>query len=432
MSRKWTILWFTLIFALFLAVSIHAFRKTNLLLLIISEITIPVLYIITVTLYLRSFRAVMSIRSSLSLLREGDFSSTLVKTGNSEVDDMISVYNSMITRLREERLSVREKNQFLDLLIESSPLGIVITDLDEKITHINSTAYRYLGLSPGDYTGRFLPDIKCRLSPWLGKTEYDQKQLIVLTDSHKYLCRKLYFMDRGFRHPFYLIEEFTEELRKAEKEAYSKVIRMMAHEVNNTIGSVNSIISTIRSGSDSFKEDEREEIIRILDVAINRNYQMNRFMQNFANVVRLPSAEKAPMDLCESVTTVLDSFRTIINGKQISLITRFPETLPVISADRSQMEQVFVNIIKNSIEAIDGDGEIIVTIKSDPLCITFEDNGKGISENDSEPLFTPFFSTKPGGQGIGLTLVREILLNHGFTFYLCNRDPKGAEFGIKF
>ena len=114
---------------------------------------------------------------------------------------------------------------------------------------------------------------------------------MVLADGQKYLGRKLYFMDHGFKHPFYIIEEFTEEIRKAEKEAYGKLIRMMAHEVNNTIGSVNSIMSSVQSNPGSFAESDREEVIRMLGVAIQRNYQMNRFMQNFSNVVKLPLPE---------------------------------------------------------------------------------------------------------------------------------------------
>ena len=104
-------------------------------------------------------------------------------------------------------------------------------------------------------------------------------------------------MDHGFKHPFYIIENFTEEIKKAEKEAYGKLIRMMAHEVNNTVGSVNSIMTSIQSNPETFVNSEQDDILKMLGVAIQRNYQMNRFMQNFSNVVKLPAPDKELIDL---------------------------------------------------------------------------------------------------------------------------------------
>jgi len=431
MNKKWTLIWLTLIFALFQILAIYTFHKDNSLLLLGSEIIIPILYVLTIRIVLRTLKPISSIGRSLNLLREGDFSITLVNTGNKDVDGIIEVYNSMIKRLREERLSVREKNHFLDLLIDSSPLGIIIVDLDGRITEINRAAYKSLGIQPGDNTGKFLNELKSEMVPEIEKLSYDEKQLVVLTDGQKYLCRKLYFMDHGFRHPFFIIEEFTEEIRRAEREAYSKLIRMMAHEINNTIGSVNSIMSTVNSNPESFIENEREEIVRVLEVAIQRNYQLNRFMQNLSNVVKLPHPEKEQLNLNESLTAVLESFRSILSEKEIILSTNLEESPVMISADRSQMEQAFANIIKNSVEAIKNNGQIIVSLTVNPICITFRDDGTGLSKEASERIFTPFFSTKAGGQGIGLTLVQEILTNHGFTFSLCNRETGGAEFIIR-
>ena len=189
-------------------------------------------------------------------------------------------------------------------------------------------------------------------------------------------------MDHGFRHPFYIIEEFTEEIRTAEKEAYGKLIRMMAHEVNNTIGSVNSIMSSVKSNPESFIESERDEVVKVLGIAIQRNYQLNRFMQNLSNVVKLPPPEKELIDLNESLMVVLDSFRAILREKNISLETQMDDSSIIISADSSQLEQVFSNIIKNSIESIKSDGHIVVTMKSGPTRIYFEDDGAGFSKRD--------------------------------------------------
>ena len=432
MSKKWTIIWLTLIFALFLVLAIYTFHKDNPLLLIISEFVVPLLYAVTIWMIIRSLKPISNISRSLNLLKEGDFNITLVKTGNSEVDNIIEVYNSMINRLREERLSVREKNHFLDLLIESSPLGIVILDLDDRIIDINKAGSRCLAISDQDYKGKYLTEVDSRLANEISRINYEEKQLIVLADGQKFLCHKLFFMDHGFKHPFYIIEEFTEELRKAERDAYGKLIRMMAHEVNNTIGSVNSIMSSIQSNPDSFIDSDREDVVRMLGIAIQRNYQMNRFMQNFSNVVKLPLPEKEKMDLNESVMIVIDSYSSLLKENNVNVKVSLDSSSPLIFADRSQMEQVFSNIIKNSAEAVGQNGQIHISTKIKPISISFEDNGTGLTKEVSEKLFTPFFSTKPGGQGIGLTLVREILTNHSFSFSFHNKKKAGCIFIITF
>jgi len=432
MSKRWSLAWLTLVFVLFLVLAIYSFHKDNYLLVIGSEIVIPILYAITVWIVIRSLKPIVSIGRSLNLLKEGDFNITMVKTGNKDVDNIIEVYNSMIQRLREERLSVREKNHFLDLLIASSPLGIIMLDLDNRILDINNAAFRCLGIPQGNYCGKYLHDLNSNLGSEISKIDFEEKQLLDRADGQKYLCRKLYFMDHGFKHPFYIIEEFTEEIRKAEKEAYGKLIRMMAHEVNNTIGSVNSIMSSVQSNPDSFVDSDREDVVRMLGIAIQRNYQMNRFMQNFSNVVKLPLPEKEKMDLNESVMVVIESFSSVFKEKNVLIKVNLDSSSPVISADRSQMEQVFSNIIKNSIEAAGNKGQIRVSTVIKPVSIQFEDDGTGLSKVVSEKIFTPFFSTKPGGQGIGLTLVQEILTNHGFSFSFSNNEKVGTKFNIIF
>ena len=168
----------------------------------------------------------------------------------------------------------------------------------------------------------------------------------------------------------------------------------------------------------------------MLGVAIQRNYQMNRFMQNFSNVVKLPAPDKEEMDLNGSLSVVIESFNAELKEKNIAVEVNLDNTIPLINADRSQMEQVFLNIIKNSKEAVPVNGHLKITTQKNPVAVIFEDDGTGLSKEVSEKLFTPFFSTKPGGQGIGLTLVQEILTNHGFSFSFRNKETTGTEFKI--
>jgi len=190
------------------------FHKNNPLLLISSEIVIPLLYTATISILLKSLKPISAIGRSLNLLKEGDFNITMITTGNKDVDNIIDVYNSMILGLREERLSVREKNHFLDLLIESSPLGIVMLDLDDRIIEINKSGLRCLGLAQGSFNGKYLYELTSSLGPEIAKINYEEKQMLVLADGQKYLCRKLFLWIMDLSILFILLKS---SLKRSEK-----------------------------------------------------------------------------------------------------------------------------------------------------------------------------------------------------------------------
>jgi signal transduction histidine kinase len=141
-------------------------------------------------------------------------------------------------------------------------------------------------------------------------------------------------------------------------------------------------------------------------------------MRNFADLVKLTPVNKLQVDLVALIYSVSDFMHIKAKENGADFEFDLPNTPFYISADSQQMEQVLINVVKNSVEAIDQEGFVRFSLDAKLKILTISDNGKGISEDLSEQLFSPFFSTKKDGQGIGLTLVREILLNHGFVFSL--------------
>lgn len=431
-SKNRLLLWIGLVYLLFGILLILLVKDMNPWILVCTELSVPALFILTLIIVNRTFKSIDTVSRGLSLLQEGDYSITLRKSGHSEADKIIEVYNAMINRLREERLSVREKNHFLDLLIDSSPMGILILNLDEKIEDINPAACQFLKRSSEELLGKTLEDIENPITFELSKLEFGMKIKVDQPDNRKYLLRKLFFMDHGFKHLFYLIEEFSDEIRQAEKSAYTKLIRMMTHEVNNTLGAVNSILSTIVDNEDSCLKEEKEEINQILTVALQRNTRLNQFMRNLTEVVKLPAPQKEEFNVISSVNNVLLSLQHQVNSREIQIMTDFEKDVVNINADQSQIEQVFINIILNAIESIGVKGTIQIVISQNPVRIRFTDNGTGILDEARDKIFTPFYSTKPDGQGVGLTLASEILSNHSFSFRLFNNPDKGATFEIRF
>ena len=364
--------------------------------------------------YRRVVKPLHIIGNGMELLREQDFSSRLSDVGQVEADHIVSIFNRMMEQLKNERLRLREQNHFLDLLIEASPMGVLIISLDNEVSQCNHAALKMIGISVQDIKEKKLSDIDSPLVTELLSISRDESKTVRLNDANIYKCTHSSFINHGFPHSFYLIESLTDEVIKAEKIAYEKVIRMIAHEVNNTTAGITSTLDTIE---DALTEiNDTEDIREVMHVCIERCFSMSRFITRFADVVKIPEPHLTLVDLNELAFTCKRFMEGMCADRNITLTLETTE-LPKQNLDASLFEQVLVNIIKNSAESIEQDGTITIRTLS-PACIEIVDNGKGITKETEDKIFSPFFSTKPNGQGIGLIFIREVLSRHGCTFSL--------------
>ena len=365
--------------------------------------------------YRKIVKPLNSIGSGMELLREQDFSSRLSPVGQYEADRIVNVFNRMMEQLKNERLRLREQNNFLDLLIKASPMGVILTTLDEDLSELNPMAQKMLGVRQEDVLGKKMNEIDSPLAAELANVPKGETATVRLNDSNIYRCTHSSFIDRGFQHPFFLIESLTDEVMKAEKKAYEKVIRMIAHEVNNTTAGITSTLDTVEQALST--EEGMDDICDVMRVCTERCFSMSRFITRFADVVKIPEPTLTPVDLNDLAFTCKRFMEGMCTDRNIKLRLEIDETLKEVKMDASLFEQVLVNIIKNAAESIEKDGEIIVRNLS-PAIVEVVDNGKGISKEVEAKLFSPFFSTKPNGQGIGLIFIREVLMRHGCTFSL--------------
>ena len=364
--------------------------------------------------YRKIVKPLNSIGSGMELLREQDFSSRLSPVGQYEADRIVNVFNRMMEQLKNERLRLREQNNFLDLLIKASPMGVILTTLDEDLSELNPMAQKMLGVRQEDVLGKKMNEIDSPLAAELANVPKGETANR-LNDSNIYRCTHSSFIDRGFQHPFFLIESLTDEVMKAEKKAYEKVIRMIAHEVNNTTAGITSTLDTVEQALST--EEGMDDICDVMRVCTERCFSMSRFITRFADVVKIPEPTLTLVDLNDLAFTCKRFMEGMCTDRNIKLRLEIDETLKEVKMDASLFEQVLVNIIKNAAESIEKDGEIIVRTLS-PAIVEVVDNGKGISKEVEAKLFSPFFSTKPNGQGIGLIFIREVLMRHGCTFSL--------------
>jgi two-component system, NtrC family, nitrogen regulation sensor histidine kinase NtrY len=400
----------------------------NKVLFIASEFLILVSAVISWQLYNELIEPLKTLMRGVEAIRDRDFNVKFLETGKYEMDQLIGVYNEMIDQLRDERTKQQAQHFFLEKLIHTSPTGILVLDFDENIQQLNPKARSILNLPEQGTDLNLASEMQSPLMQEIKKLETGTSKMVTANGVNTYKLQKSHFIDRGFPRYFVMIEEMTAEILAAEKKAYGKVIRMMAHEVNNTIGPVNSIIQSALKAT--WPNGSNENIKQALQVAADRNHNLNLFMRNFAEVVRLPEPNRKKINLNELLLRTGKLMEMRADEKQVRFEYELTKQPCYIYADEQQMEQAIINILKNGMEAIEERGVVRIACTEKQLVIS--DNGKGIDEEKAAQLFSPFFSSKKDGQGIGLTLVKEILLNHGFPFSLKTVAPGKTEFVITF
>jgi len=377
-----------------------------------------IVWIISLAIHIWFFRSlflpISNISQGISLLQNQDFNTRLTKTGQPDVDGIIMVYNQMVELLRRERTTIEETNLFLDRLINASPMGIITLDSQGYISRINPYGQQLLQSITGTnkVDGKKVTDLKGRFWEELNALDEGTSVVIKINGILQIRIQCAHFYSLSVKRKFYTLEELSDVIIKAERLAYEKVIRTMTHEVNNSVTAVNSILECL-SEQIQISNDKNLEP---LEIALQRNIALSRFMSNYSDLVKLPMPELVNHDIISLARRISILMQPMARAKNIDIIVNTNLNEWWINIDPIQMEQVLINLVKNSIEAIDLNGNVTLSLNSDTGEIKVTDTGCGISNEVLEHLFTPFFSTKPKGQGIGLTFAREVLRNHNFTF----------------
>lgn len=378
-------------------------------------------------LYFSLIRPFDTLSNGMDLLAAQDFASRLSPVGQIDADQLVKMFNEMMQRLKSERMSLQEKNHFLHLLIESSPPGIAILDFDNKISETNPAMRRLLGFSGHDWElkGLSFDDLAkgSELARCVASLKGVGSETFRLSDTDIVRCSRMTFVDSGFPRPFIIVEPLTEEVVAAEKAAYGKVIRIIAHEVNNTLAGVTSVLGTI---ADIMRGDPAEsEVVTTVDSCVDRCRSLGSFISSYSSVVKIPEPTLARVNLGAAIESLRPFLESMLPAN-ITLTCRIASENAEVMADTVLLEQVIVNIVKNSIESIGSQPDSLITIAVESskrtAQLTITDDGPGISPEAHGKLFSPFFSTKPGGRGLGLMFVAEILRRHQATFSLTTAE----------
>jgi two-component system nitrogen regulation sensor histidine kinase NtrY len=392
------------------------------------------------------------------LLQDQQYANRLAAPGTHELDDLVGIFNTMLAALHRERLAVGEQQGFLDRLLEATPGAVLVFDFDGAISLLNASASNLLGLEQPlghplahwvDGAGAWAPALDARarersrhLAAQLDALPLGDSRLLTDLEGRRYRARRGQFFDRGFARHFLMVEELTAELEDSERAAYARLIRVLAHEVNNTVAATRSVLDSLLAYRGQLAGADADDFATAILAVRRRNVSLGEFIDRFTLVVKMPPPALRPAALKDVMDDILWLNRDACASRGIRLGWARCDGVPLLALDVQLMEGALLNIVKNAVEAIDAanaargtaGGAIRLELAQEArrVRLSVVDSGGLLEAAPLRQLFTPFFSTRKGGQGIGLMFVREVLSRHGCTWSLAPGSPGETRFDIWF
>ncbi|MDL2356187.1 MAG: ATP-binding protein [Pseudomonadota bacterium] len=380
------------------------------------------------------------------LLQDQNYAARLVHTDVPELDQLVDLFNRMLGALYRERLEIGEQQGFLDRLLEATPGAVLVFDFDGAISLLNASAGALLELEaplgkplaawrdgPGHARSR-------ELIAQLDALPLDERRLLTDLDGRRYRAQRGRFFDRGFARHFLMVEELTAELESSERATYDKLVRVLAHEVNNTVAATGSVLDSLLYYRAQLAERDGVDFATAIEAVKRRNASLGEFIERFTRVVKMPEPELRPAGIAAMMDDIVWLTREQCKQRAIHIGWIRCDAVPMQPVDSQLMEQALLNIVKNAVEAVEASGQpggyihlaLAAGVGAGAPTLSVIDSGNQLGGVPARQLFTPFFSTKKGGQGIGLVFVREVLTRHGFAYQLASTGDGETRFDIQF
>jgi two-component system nitrogen regulation sensor histidine kinase NtrY len=305
---------------------------------------------------------------------------------------------------------------------------------------MNASAHALLGLAePKGKSLRHWGDTG--LTSQLDALPLGESRLLTDAEGRRYRAQRGQFHDRGFGRHFLLVDELTDELENSERATYDKLIRVLAHEVNNTVAATGSVLDSLLYYQSQLNERDGVDFSTAIVAVKRRNVSLGEFIERFTRVVKMPHPELRPASLAGIMDDILWLNREQCKSRGIEIGWLRRDEVPLQRLDSHLMEQALLNIVKNAVEAVEtsqtesgkpGYVRFSLTREGDRIRLAVIDSGNRLGDVPARQLFTPFVSTKKGGQGIGLMFVREVLTRHDFPYRLAANDADETQFEIWF
>ena len=367
-------------------------------------------------------RAVIESTRALRRFAQKDVDAVVAATGDREADALVSAVNELGAAIRRELVDVAQRETLLRTLVDSAPMAIVLFADGGRIDYTNDAARDLFFEGKALDGGNFLSLLERAPGPLRKALLGDRDELFTVEEEGEretYHLSKRHFELASEPHTLLMVKHLTQELNRQEVEVWKKMIRVMNHELNNSLAPISSLIHSARVIAQS--KEPAAKLERVFDTVAERADHLKTFLEGYARFARLPTPRIDKV----AWGPFLDGIAALHPRAQIAPPPDEPGWF-----DAGQMQQVLINLLKNAEEAGGLATDVALAVESEGaygVKVVVRDRGKGMSEEVLKNALLPFYSTKERGTGLGLALCREIVEAHGGRIRIKSREGGGTE-----
>ena len=368
-------------------------------------------------------RTIRALQASVANYSDGNFGHSLIVDCPEELRPLLQVHNELGQVLRAERSNLVQRELMLETIVENSPVSLVLIDNYCRVAYANGTARQLIGAGR-TLEGEDFDALLQRLPPAMRNAFASGEDGIFTMDigelEETLLLLRRDFLLQGAAHKLYVIRPVTREMARTEVATWKRVIRVVTHELNNTLAPISSLTFT---GTELARAGAIERMAEVFGGIRDRTEHLQRFVQGYASFARLPTPRKEYVEWSFFLEGLASHARVRVVGELPSIPGYF---------DPGQIEQVLINLIKNATESGGAQDAVELEIRTTPTTFNIDvrDRGSGMNDAVLANAFLPFYSTKRTGTGLGLAVAREIVDAHAGRLTLSNRAGGGLTVAV--